>query len=236
MGKKIIRPIKGIDVDSSVNRRDDNTIYMAKNLRLNNLEDTKLGEYTNIKGTNLVIQDTSDYKILKICKLADKFILFIRMTSGANPDRICQVLESSIPLNGGAAIILNTIPDIGNSALSNVIITGEFGFVDGTDIMVKTYYESATVQKIYWTIPGQPLRSLNIIYSDSNTPSSYTYADLDITPSVDLVEPVILKTTTGNLKCGKVFYGYKLVNKIGAETSLSPLSKGYHLTKSIETK
>jgi len=30
MTKKIIRPLKGIDVDSSVSRRDDNTIYIGK--------------------------------------------------------------------------------------------------------------------------------------------------------------------------------------------------------------
>ena len=71
MSKKIIKPTKGIDTDSALNRRSDSTIYMAKNLRLNSDEEITLGQYTNIKGPNVILNSTISAQILKIDKVSD---------------------------------------------------------------------------------------------------------------------------------------------------------------------
>jgi len=240
MTKKIIRPLKGIDVDSSVSRRDDNTIYIAKNLRVNNHDDSRLGEYTNIKGTNIIIGYSAACTILKIHKLNKKFIIFLMTMIG---DTICLVDEDDIPINGEAAISLDFTNYYWSTSPGHKVFSGSMGFAAGLEIEVRSYYESDLVQKIYWTVnnpnglalPTQPLRSLNVIYSAINDPSSYSVQDLDIVPSVVMTEPHVNQTVSGNLLSGKIFYAYKLINNNGSETAISPISKGYNLTTASNT-
>lgn len=231
MGKRIIRPIKGIDVDSALNRRDDNSIYMAKNLRPNNSEDLSLGAYVNINGIqySCFIQATSN--ILKLAKVGSKLIIFVKISGISDPDRILLIDESDIPSDGSYIILdyLNYYWSTGD-----LLLKGEYGFDADNDISVKTYYESDTSMKIYWTTGTEPLRSLNVIKTDYNDPSSYSENDLCLVPDADLSIPVIKKTISGSLKCGKIYYAYKLVTPNGAETNLSELSFPYHLTKSSE--
>lgn len=241
MGKEIIRPIKGIDVDSSYNRREDNSIYMAKNMRLNSSEDTNLGEYTNINGTNIAINPPTYYEIRKISKVNDNIIVFLS-SSYVGVDAICLVKEEDIPLNPSSPITLSMINYYWNGTPNQYhkIISGNFGFYNTdlgeyVDIDVKTYYESDTVQKVYWNIVGQPSRVLNVIYSTKNDPSDFTEELMAFVPQAELSRPVINKTISGNLSCGKIYYGYKLVNTIGLETNLSELSNPYHLTTSQNT-
>jgi len=199
MGKEIIRPIKGIDVDSAFNRRDDNTIYMAVNMRLNPIEETNLGEYTNIKGTNISIEATDGSTLLKIAKVSDNIIIF---TQKSGTDYILLVKESAIPLNGEAILELDLSDYYWNGAYHKVIssVSNGFGFDATSSIDVKTYYESDDVQKIYWSVTNtaplvsQPMRILNVIYSSRNNPSLFAKEDLEFTPSSNL-SPIILNKT-----------------------------------------
>lgn len=237
MKKRIIRPLKGIDVDSSLNRRDDNTLYMAKNLRINDLNNAVIGEYTNIKGPNKIISAASGEKILKVHKIKDNIVLFMIQNNVYNPNVIALIKESDIPKYGESPIVLDltyyywqTMP------AGNVIIKGDFGFDADEKIYVKSYYEDDNTQKIYWTTKDEPLRALNIIYSTNNIISSYTPESLEASPSADLSIPFIANTISGNLSTGKIYYAYTLVNNTGAETNLSELSYPYHLTKSSENE
>ncbi len=240
MGKEIIRPIKGIDVDSAYNRRDDNTIYMAVNMRLNPIEETNLGEYTNIRGTNIAIEATDGSSLFKMTKVGDNIIIFAQKSG---TDYILLVKESAIPTNGNSILELDLSDYYWNGAYHKVISASNNGFgFDSTSVIdVKTYYESDDVQKIYWTVENiaplasQPMRVLNVIYSSKNNPSLFSKEDLEFTPSSNLSPIVLNKTISGSLLCGKIYYAYSLVNTIGLETSLSPLSKPFHLTTSLDT-
>jgi len=234
MAKDIYRPRKGIDVDSAFNVRDNDNLYMAKNLRPNSAEELNLGQYTNIKGPNVILNSTSTYSIIKIHKILDNIILFVKKTTYPTTDILCLIKESALPLNGEGAITL--VPDQyywSGFGTGHKIISGDFGFDVDEKIQVKSYYEGSETIKIYWTTAGEPLRALNIIYtSGKNDPSAYSASDLIATPNSDLSIPVINQTVSGNLLCGKIYYAYKLVNSIGAETALSELSFPFHLTKS----
>jgi hypothetical protein len=232
MAKKIIRPLRGIDVDSALNRRDDNTIYMVENARMNSSEDLTLGEYTNIKGPNRILTTPDTLTILKIDKISDNIILFAKSSS---TDYLCLIKEEDLPKNGEDEITLVTAYYYWGTYYGNKIISGNFGFDVDNEISTKTYYESDTVQKIYWTTDGQPLRSVNIIYSSTNVPSQYSEEDLNAIPNAGLNKPVINEIVSGTLKTGKIFYAYKLINSSGAETNLSEVSDGIHLTVSSET-
>ena len=234
MGKKIIRPIKGIDVDSGLNRRDDNSIYMAKNLRVNSNDGVSTGEYTNIKGAIEAMNIFDEEEILKIYKIHDNIVIFLYDNSSTH--YIALVKESDIPKNGETKISINVTDYYWNGTPGQYhkIIEGDLGFSLSEDIEVKAYYEDDNTQKIYWTTAGEPLRSLNIIYSDSNDPSIFTPEDLEASPIADLDIPLINNTISGNLLTGKIYYAYTLINSIGAESNLSELSFPYHITKASE--
>ena len=236
MGKKIIRPIKGIDTDSSLNKRGDNTIYMAKNLRLNSSEDLSLGEYTNIKGPNRFIDQLSNEKILKIHKISDNIILFVKRSSD---DVIALFKEDIIPTSSSGSLSLDYDNFYWQSSSGSVdveakVVSGDFGFNENEEIYVRSYYESEDIQKIYWTTKDQPLRSLNVIFSDRNDPSQFSESDLEIIPSSNLNVPIINFTINGSLNTGKIFYLYSLVNSNGSETNFSEISYGYNITQSPE--
>lgn len=237
MAKKIIRPIKGMDLDSALNRRDDKTIYMAENLRLNSVDGVSLGEYTNFKGTNRILNSSWQENILKMYKIADKIILFIKTNDVDNPDVIALINENNIPLQGESEIILNIDNyywEIGPRSYK--IIEGDFGFDEDFEINVKAYYEGDLIQKIYWAIEGEPLRALNIIYSDINDPSTLSANDIAMIPNADLSKPVINSVLSGgSLLCGKIYYVYQVSNTSGAESNLSELSNSIHLTISSES-
>lgn len=235
MAKKIIRPINGMDQDSAISRRDDKTIYEAKNLRINSEESNTLGEYSNIRGPYNAI-NVSDGTIVAMTKLGSKVVILI---NGDGSDDIISVIEeNTIPKNGEGTLELDNSDYYWNSTPGNVYHKtysgANLGFGDG-EVSIKSYYESENVQKIYWTTQTTQYRSLNIIKSSFNDPSLFNPTDLDSSPSVDLSAPKITGLTSGNLSSGKVYYTYVLANDNGAESKFSEISLGTHLVTSSET-
>lgn len=97
-------------------------------------------------------------------------------------------------------------------------------------------YENSNVQKLYWIDGGRnQMRVLNLAADDTFNIHVKT---LDTTPSWDYVAPTITNSLGSGGEwengAGMVQYGYKLFNKYGSSTKMSPLSfiapitKDYH--------
>ena len=84
-------------------------------------------------------------------------------------DYISLVKESDIPKYGEAKLTFDNSDYYWNGTTDplqyNKIIEGDFGFDPNKEIEVKSNFEDDNIQKIYWTVEGEPLRALNIIYS-----------------------------------------------------------------------
>jgi hypothetical protein len=92
----------------------------------------------------------------------------------------------------------------------------------------KGHYENTECVKVYFTDDYNYLRCFN--YADSNA-FAIPPELIDIMGDVYLTKPQLENITSGSLQCGVIQYAYKLYNKYGGETQLSPFSNMIHLAK-----
>lgn len=242
----IIKPVFGMDQDSAVNRRSNDSIYESRNMRINSNDGLSLGEWTNIKGTNRIIAYNLTYNLVKIVKVGSYYAIFATRSGFPDLDYIFLVDEQHLPRQGDDPLELSILYkrwQLGGGAdLTKYIYyiwKGNLGFSNGDDIKAVGYYESDSVQKIYWTVNNEPLRSLNVIYDEETNDIESLWNKpeaLNAIPNAILKEPEFDQTTSGSLKSGRVHYAYKLINAVGGETQLSPLSKGIHVADSSSTE
>lgn len=234
MEQKItIAPTNGMDCDSSIGRRSPNTIYSAVNLRMNNDKVFNTGEYSNFNGIKKAITATG-YNIVKIDKVGTYYIIFLYSINDPNTSVIARVNESEIPANESKSTLSLNLSNYYWLGPYHKVISGNFAFHLAGKISTKTYYESTSVQKIYWSISGSatPMRQLNIIYSDlSNKINTYSASDLDIVPPIQLPSVEIKSIINGSIKSGKICYTYSLSNSSGNETAFAPYSNLINVAK-----
>lgn len=91
-------------------------------------------------------------------------------------------------------------------------------------------YENDSSKKIYFAVPGEPIRTFNIA---RNTVSTVDVEALDIIPN-NIVDSIVVDSIIngGNLENGKIQYACKLFNKYGTETTFSPPTELVSLTDS----
>lgn len=92
----------------------------------------------------------------------------------------------------------------------------------------KGQYENTECSKIYFTDDNNYLRCFNYALSNS---FALPPELVDVVGDVVLTKPNLHNITVGSLPCGETQYAYRLYNKYGGETLLSPLSNMIHLAK-----
>lgn len=111
---------------------------------------------------------------------------------------------------------------------SDVVSVDKLGFDEVDEVEVVGRYENEYSKKIYFTVPGKPLRIFNLATDTLSTAEATT---LDIVPNnngtVVEIDSVI---TGGNIEVGRIQYACKLFNKYTTETTFSPCSELISLT------
>lgn len=92
----------------------------------------------------------------------------------------------------------------------------------------KGQYENTECSKIYFTDDNNYLRCFNYALSNS---FALPPELIDVMGDVNLTKPLLDNITVGSLPCGNIQYAYRLYNKYGGESQLSPLSNMIHLAK-----
>jgi len=100
-------------------------------------------------------------------------------------------------------------------------------------------YESATIQKIYWTDGYNNVRYANIssyLTTDGLVKSGTNYyfpVDMfEFIPESSMTKPVLDRLYPGAITAGTVQYAFQYYTDHGAETMISPLSNTIHITTS----
>jgi len=114
---------------------------------------------------------------------------------------------------------------------TDYLSTDKLGFNEVDSIEVIGRYENEFAKKIYFTVPGKPLRLFNVATNIALTVEASTF---DILPNNDgctvSIDSII---SGGNLEAGKIQYACRLFNKYGTETTFSTASELISLTESI---
>lgn len=99
------------------------------------------------------------------------------------------------------------------------------------NLSIITNYESQYVSNVYFTDGNGIIKVVNI---QKEYKGDYSDTAFDILPDSILQQFEFDGFSTGTLPAGQVQYAYKLFNKHGVETALSPLSKKIPLTKGFK--
>lgn len=206
----------GLNTDSDISMLPSNSYREAVNFRLTDFgqaSSSSSGALVTIKGHQIVSNlQVIGGKLVGGTNIGSKVILFYRNGEVSN------IYESSLdPVN------------ISNNGLrliySDVDSLQKLEFTESVSIISR--YENESIQKVYWAIPGKPIRCINIV-------ENYMGVEAD---RLDLVPVSLSGTVTitkalsgGKLKSGRIQYFYSLFNKNGTETGYSALSKMYSLT------
>jgi hypothetical protein len=112
---------------------------------------------------------------------------------------------------------------------SKIIYTADLGFSSTNQITsILGVYENSNIHKIYWSIAGKELGSINILDTDINTKSiTHVYYLKEATIPQVLTTNVL---SGGALKAGKVQYSFQYYNLHGQTSYYSPLTVPMYLT------
>jgi len=118
--------------------------------------------------------------------------------------------------------------------LHHLVYYGELNFSIANKIKAEAYYFNDVVGKVYWTDGYNQFRHINIF--DKTIMCLYP-DQLNTLGNVKFSQPLVTSIVDGgSYKSGVVQYAYQLYNLYGSETSVSPTSYLYNLSKSSYTK
>lgn len=106
----------------------------------------------------------------------------------------------------------------------------------GTPISGVCRWEDENNVKLYFADGVSQMRVINIDSAHDQSNISLTPDDLLMLPSASLPQLTFNSFGSGALESGMVQYAYRLFNPRGSETSISELSKMFHLSKDDTTK
>jgi len=210
----------GINQDVSTNKYPQNNIYWAQNFRLVSKDGLATGALTNIKGTSPKLNLGNDQEtILETCLIRDTLITFVASPDGG---KIYKWDYNGTDFEESPTLIY-TDPNLNFTIDNPVRAVGR--------------YETANVQKIYFTDGNSFFKHLNIIPENGEVyPLTYDVDSLDLVSDITF-SPIYLELVSGgDLKAGKIQYAYQLYSKRGSESIFSPASDLIHITNSDETK
>lgn len=230
---------QGLDRDSSKNKYDNVHYWDAKNMRLVTQEGLSGGAMENLRGTYLRLNmAASGHYICGHVVMGDYLVIWTTSNNTSSPngsstDRIFKLhIENDLESMSGsdAALTLNT-GWFHDGGAGRLVYTGNLYLSTGNLIVSVARYENDDIQKVYWVDTYNRLRHINTVYNaDTNDLENMTEDKLDAIGDIVLTAPTVVDIVGGNLKSGKIQYGYQLYNKHGAETVFSSFTNLINLT------
>jgi len=235
------------DVDKSLM---SNKSYLdATNVRLITTEGSTTGSLENLLGMRSIIMDggstiRAGQQIIGSCQIRSSIILFTTSNITSNPSaeagkRSCiykLVVDTNPTVEQQTSLTLLYDDNLNDSG-------GYLDFSTYYPIKAVSRYETAEIQKIYWTDGYNNVRYANI--ADNLTSDGTAYDGVTIyyfstdkfefQPHFTLTKPTLVAMTSGSLIPGAVQYAYQLYKLNGAETTISPLSNVIHITADSDT-
>lgn len=238
--------IKGMHKDFNQELPANQYAYDIRNMRLTSLDEENLFALINEKGTKKIIfrdavsKELSPYtngiagKCLGACSIDNKIVLFVHNPNENLPDSIYKIYKDT---------------ETEDTYCIHKLIQGNLNFQEDHPIDCITFFETETVQKVYWIDGINQLRYINIedrnkFYNGDN-PITYNGTDfkknqvISSIPALyeaggnSLVKLEVKKNTNGGyFKPGVIQYVITFSLKNGAESNIVAISPLYYITDS----
>ena len=237
---------KQMNQDLAFDKRDPNVYWDALNMELINNGSTL--SMVSTSGTETLLELS---KISENLSSADSYYVyyngityqFARSTDTIIPgvrDNNTQYIIGLSVLRDDLYIITQTEYDLnvvyrydGNSVV--VVYAAYLEMTRNNPLDIISNYENDKVQKLYWVDGINYFRVLNVARENAETLSTLPVEFVDVATAVNLVTPTVIgETNGGNLKSGRIQYGYTLYNRSGQETTLSTFSSLWSISPDNE--
>jgi len=208
----------GINQDISTNKYPNTNFYWAQNFRLVSKDGLATGALTNVEGTSPKVSVGGGQSIIGTCLIRDTLVMFVASDEG------------------GKIYIWNY--NSNDFMESPVLVYHDPDLDFNTDKPIRAVgrYETAKIQKVYFTDGESFFKHLNIIpEEDEGYPLDYPVDSLDLVSDIDFSTIDLEIVEGGNLKAGKIQYAYQLYSKRGSESVYSPTSQIIHITEADST-
>lgn len=227
MSKLFNTYIEGMDRDTSFSHYGNKRYFSARNMRPMEDDGLSFSEMKTILGNaSTGIDFGAGQQIIGYGEFRNYGMVFTTDCSTENPGGVNPDVAENSASTGTIWKIDYTVSPITKTAIYTLIpnVTTKHPI----NYEVYCYYDNEDRQKVYWVDHFNLLRHINT----ANIPSS---ADkLDIVADVEMSQAYLKTIGTGNLDVGVVQYAYQLYDLGGGETTFSPASPLYTISKSNE--
>lgn len=192
---------RGMNQDLSISKFTPELSYENKNIRITPRDNNSLLSIETEKGNSLI---NTSITIEGICigyaVLNNYIILFTTQPGATNPDRIYRIKDLST---------------------TTLLFSGALGFNINNPIETLPYFETESVQKVYWVDGINQTRVINFVAS-SATISSWTKDSFNFAPTMALDETVVItqRPTGGAFASGIIQYAFTYFNAHSPQTNI----------------
>ena len=229
---------KGMNRDLSISKAGESSAYTNKNIRIIARDHDTLLSVTNERGTSEISLGTGiniSGNLIGWSTLNNHIILFTTTTTVSAAGVVAQGTDYiyRVDYNPGASREFRLV--LGNGdAYDTYLFSGNLGFRPNHPIEAITYYETESIQKVYWVDGINVLRMLNFMADSTERAywSDGTYFDSNRWVNTSLCVS-IEKDNAGNSRPnGVIQYLVTYVNKFGQETGYAWMSDIVYLSPS----
>ena len=216
MNKRETHIVTGMTRDMSASRFDNKFVVDARNIRITSTKgNATLLSVTNEKGTGrLSVDGTIEGVILGHAVLNRTLVLFTTEhtdDSGTGNDRIYK---------------LDFSEDF-SSAVSTLLFEGDLNFYYKNPLETLPYYETDSIQKVYWVDGRNQPRVIDIKRGYQSNPDVFNFNRKIGSNHIMLIEKY---NTGGQFPAGTIQYCFNYFNKFGQETNIVDVSPMYYLS------
>ena len=216
MNKRETHIVTGMTRDMSASRFDNKFVVDARNIRITSVRsDATLLSVTNEKGTGqLSVDGTIEGVILGHAVLNRTLVLFTTEHTndlGTGYDRIYK---------------LDFSEDF-SSATATLLFEGDLNFYYKNPLETLPYYETDSIQKVYWVDGRNQPRVIDIKRGYQSNPDVFNFNRKIGSNHVMLIEKY---NTGGQFPAGTIQYCFNYFNKFGQETNIVDVSPMYYLS------
>ena len=222
MNKRETHIVTGMTRDLSVSRFDNKFVVDARNIRITSTKDNAtLLSVTNEKGTGrFTVNGSIKGVILGHAVLNKTLVLF-------TTEHTTATSADPIPDNSGVDRIYKLdFSDDFNSATSTVLFEGNLNFYYKNPLETLPYYETDSIQKVYWVDGRNQPRVIDIkrgLQTNADVFNFNRKIGNNHTLSVEKFN------TGGQFPAGTIQYCFNYFNKFGQETNIVDVSPLYYL-------
>lgn len=206
-----------LDRDTAYNKVDNSSFYDSRNFRITSNDPLKSGAISSVKGNKPLSGDFSDLgypsdKIIGNVQMRDYMILFTTNDDTVNPTASYGRIWKA-PFYDDAIVMSDIV----------LLYSGLLNFSQQHPIEdAVAFYESDTIQKVYWTDNKNNLRFCNIA---DTTLSTKDPDEFNITQQFYSVTPQFSKMISGSIPVGMIQYAFRLYKLNGPVSNFSSASQ-----------